>query len=86
MVIAIWHPFFNVHVKKKAMDNKEKHTGGELTNKEVEQELNREGAPDTSGRNYVGMQDTGDARVRDADHAIRHKDDTATGKEPEGNE
>ena len=53
------------------MENKER--SGELTNERLERELNRDGAPER-GHGYVGMQDTGDERVRQYGTEVQQKD------------
>ena len=48
--------------------------GGNLTNEQVEQELNRTGATDKIGRNYRGSQDTGEETIRHLGTEVQRND------------
>lgn len=54
---------------------------GELTNEEIEQELERTGKSDKSNRPYVGSQDTGDDIVREYGNEIQKRDGLSLDKE-----
>ena len=61
--------------------NKKERAGGELTNKEVEEDLQRQGA-DREGQGYRGSQDTGDDVVREKGTQTQQEDgagDATTG-------
>lgn len=53
--------------------------GGQLTNEQVEQELQRTGGNEKSGRGYRGTQDTGDTTVRELGTQVQQED----GRPPE---
>jgi hypothetical protein len=65
-------------VYKKRMARKE-HKGGQLTNEEIEKELQRTSGDDKSGYGYRGSQDTGDSTVRGLGTDVQQED----GRPPE---
>ena len=61
--------------------NRKERKGGELTNKEVEEELQRQGV-NRDGAGYRGSQDTGDEVVREKGTQTQQED--GTGDETNG--
>ncbi len=51
--------------------------GGELTNEQIEQDLQAKGKNDQGGRSYRGSQDTGDTKVRQLGSDVQRNDGLA---------
>ena len=52
--------------------------GGNLSNKDVEKELEIKGNSETEGGSYRGMQDTGDTTIRPIGTDVQRRDGMAT--------
>lgn len=48
--------------------------GGELSNEDIEKELERKGLKDEHAHTYIGSQDTGDQTKRDMGNDIQKRD------------
>ncbi|HEX2534362.1 MAG TPA: hypothetical protein VHK69_11540 [Chitinophagaceae bacterium] len=62
--------------------------GGMLRNSDVEEELRVQGASDENGRNYRGLQDTGEQVLRDQGTDVQRQDgnppEKLAGDDPSG--